>query len=132
MINQKLKNKIKPLVKECVRQIALEESYSSLRKLIREQAQDYLSNHYLTEADKEKKKKKYTMKRNAVMKLLKKDMYDHAPLAYALYNSRDKSEKATARSLFSKKATGTPDDDGQIRQFNDEEINKLYSMLKTK
>ena len=76
--------------------------------------------------------KRLNMKRNAVMSMLKNDLYDHATLAYQLYDSNDDSQKATARSLFSKKATGHPDADGQIRRFDDTEINKLYDLLRTK
>ena len=63
---------------------------------------------------------------------IKNDLYDHATLAYQLYDANDDSQKATARSLFSKKATGHPDADGQIRRFDDIEINKLYDLLRTK
>ena len=75
--------------------------------------------------------KRINMKRNAVMSMLKNDLYDHATLAYQLYDSNDDSQKATARSLFSKKATGHPDADGQIRRFDDIELNKLYALLRT-
>ena len=76
--------------------------------------------------------KRLNMKRNAVMSMLKNDLYDHATLAYQLYDDNDDSQKATARSLFSKKANGHPDADGQIRRFDDTEINKLYDLLRTK
>ena len=76
--------------------------------------------------------KRLNMKRNAVMSMLKNDLYDHATLAYQLYDSNDDSQKATARSLFSKKATGHPDADGQIRRFSDTEVNKLYDLMRTK
>lgn len=69
------------------------------------------------------------MKRNAVMKALKDPKYNHAQLAYALWPDMDKD---TARSLFAKKANGTPDNDGVVRYFNDEEINKLYQLIRKK
>ena len=75
--------------------------------------------------------KRLNMKRNAVMSMLKNDLYDHATLAYQLYDANDDSQKATARSLFSKKATGHPDADGQIRHFSDTEVNKLYDLMKS-
>lgn len=70
------------------------------------------------------------MKRKAVMKKLKDPKYNHAQLAYSLYHPKDQSEKDTVRSLFSKKATGNPDNDGAIRHFDDEEINSLYQMIR--
>ena len=70
------------------------------------------------------------MKRKAVMNTLKDPKFNHAQLAYSLYHPKDKSEKDTVRSLFSKKATGKPDADGAVRSFSDEEINKLYQMVR--
>lgn len=70
------------------------------------------------------------MKRKAVMNKLKDPKYNHAQLAYSLYHPKDQSEKDTVRSLFSKKATGNPDNDGAIRHFDEEEINKLYQMIR--
>ena len=67
------------------------------------------------------------MKRNAVMKALKDPKYNHAQLAYTLWPDMDKD---TARSLFSKMATGTPDNDGVVRHFSDEDINTLYQAIR--
>ena len=53
-------------------------------------------------------------------------------MAYDLWHPKDQGEKDTLRSLFSKKATGKPDNDGAIRKFSDEEINKLYQMIRKK
>ena len=69
------------------------------------------------------------MKRNAVMKALKDPKYNHAQLAYALWPDMDKD---TARSLFAKMANGTPDNDGVIRHFSDEDVNSLYQMIRKK
>ena len=69
-------------------------------------------------------------KRKAVMAALKDPKFNHAQLAYSLYHPKDKSEKDTVRSLFSKKATGKPDADGAVRSFSDDEINKLYQMVR--
>jgi hypothetical protein len=69
------------------------------------------------------------MKRNAVMKALKDPKYNHAQLAYALWPDMDKD---TARSLFAKMANGTPDNDGVVRHFSDEDINSLYQMIRKK
>ena len=70
------------------------------------------------------------MKRKAVMNTLKDPKFNHAQLAYDLYHPKDQGEKDTVRSLFSKKATGKPDNDGAIRSFSDDEINKLYQMVR--
>ena len=70
------------------------------------------------------------MKRKAVMNTLKDPKFNHAQLAYNLYHPKDQSEKDTVRSLFSKKATGKPDNDGAVRNFSDDEINKLYQMVR--
>ena len=67
------------------------------------------------------------MKRNAVMKALKDPKFNHAQLAYSLWPDMDKD---TARSLFAKMANGTPDNDGVVRNFSDEDINSLYQMIR--
>lgn len=69
------------------------------------------------------------MKRNAVIKALKDPKYNHAQLAYSLWPDMDKD---TARSLFAKMANGTPDNDGVVRHFNDEDVNSLYQMIRKK
>lgn len=71
-------------------------------------------------------------KRKSVMNLLKDDKFNHAELARHLWHPKDQGEEDTYRSLFSKKATGKPDADGAVRSFSDEEINKLYELLRTK
>lgn len=67
------------------------------------------------------------MKRNAVMKSLKDPKFNHAQLAYSLWPDMDKD---TARSLFAKMANGTPDNDGVVRHFSDEDVNSLYQMIR--
>ena len=71
-------------------------------------------------------------KRQSVMNLLKDDKFNHAELARHLWHPKDQGEEDTYRSLFSKKATGKPDSDGAVRRFNDDEINKLYELLRAK
>ena len=61
------------------------------------------------------------------MKALKDPKYNHAQLAYTLWPDMDKD---TARSLFSKMATGTPDNDGVVRHFSDEDVNTLYQAIR--
>lgn len=75
----------------------------------------------------EEEDKNVGMKRNAVMKALKDPKYNHAQLSYNLWPNMDKD---TARSLFSKMATGTPDNDGVVRHFSDEDVNSLYQLIR--
>ena len=67
------------------------------------------------------------MKRNAVKSALKDPKYNHAQLAYRLWPDMDKD---TARSLFAKMANGTPDNDGVVRNFSEEDINTLYQLIR--
>lgn len=67
------------------------------------------------------------MKRNAIMKALKDPKYNHAQLAYSLWPDMGKD---TARSLFAKMANGTPDNDGVVRHFSEEDVNSLYQMIR--
>lgn len=67
------------------------------------------------------------MKRNAIMKALKDPKYNHAQLAYSLWPNMGKD---TARSLFAKMANGTPDNDGVVRHFSEEDVNSLYQMIR--
>ena len=50
-------------------------------------------------------------------------------MAYSLWPDMGKD---TARSLFAKMANGTPDNDGVVRNFSDEDINALYQMIRKK
>lgn len=68
-------------------------------------------------------------KRKAVMTMLRDNKYNHAELMRNLWHPSADEEDAL-RSLFSKKATGTPDADGAVRSFDDEEINRLYELLR--
>lgn len=69
-------------------------------------------------------------KRKSVMTMLRDGKYNHAELMRELWHPTSKEEEDTLRSLFSKCATGTPDADGAVRSFNEEEINKLYELLR--
>ena len=69
-------------------------------------------------------------KRKAVMNMLNDGKFDHAYLAYQLWHPKDDGEKDTYRSLFSKKFTGKPDNDGAVRSFSDDEVNKLYELMR--
>ena len=106
------------MIKRCVRK----EIYENIR---REHMVNAISGNIFRKLFEDKGK--LDMKRNAVMKALKDPKYNHAQLAYALWPDMDKD---TARSLFAKKANGTPDNDGVIRNFTDEEINTLYQLIR--
>lgn len=69
-------------------------------------------------------------KYKSVMKSLKDRGINKADLMRALWHPKDKSEEDTGRSLFSKKANGTPDNDGAVRKFTSSEINKLYDLIR--
>lgn len=113
-----LKN-IKQIIRESAERALYEENLrNSVRELVREEFQ-----RVLNEEDN-------NMKRKAVMSALKDPKFNHAQLAYDLYHPKDQSERDTVRSLFSKKASGEPDNDGAIRKFDDDEINKLYQMIR--
>ena len=107
------------MIDECVR--------TTLKNTIMEQRINNIVSdvikHNLYESDDQNTE----MKRNAVMKALKDPKYNHAQLAYTLWPDMDKD---AARSLFSKMATGTPDNDGVVRHFNDEDINTLYQAIR--
>lgn len=113
-------NSIKQIINESVRSVIME----NLRR-------QYVSNIVAEELKRVLNESEDTteMKRNAVMKALKDPKYNHAQLAYALWPDMDKD---TARSLFAKMANGTPDNDGVIRHFNDEDVNKLYQLIRKK
>ena len=129
-MDKSVKNKLKSIIRESLNEIISERKEKMLKNMIKEEIKGILMDKAISEE--KDSNKRLDMKRNAVMSMLKNDLYDHATLAYQLYDSNDDSQKATARSLFSKKATGHPDADGQIRRFDDTEINKLYDLLRTK
>ena len=113
-------NNVKQMIYECVKR-AIEENEikRNFVKLVSEEVIRRLNED----------ENSVDMKRNAVMKALKDPKYNHAQLAYALWPDMDKD---TARSLFAKMANGTPDNDGVVRHFSDEDVNKLYQMIRKK
>ena len=129
-MDKSVKNKLKSIIRESLSEIVSERKEKMLKNMIKEEIKGILMDKAINEEKDDSKR--LNMKRNAVMSMLKNDLYDHATLAYQLYDANDDSQKATARSLFSKKATGHPDADGQIRHFSDTEVNKLYDLMRTK
>lgn len=116
-----LNNKIYRIIQECITEAVKKQIQKQrIAKIIKE---EYAK---LTEDNEQSS----SMKRKAVMTWLKDPKFNHAQLAYDLYHPKDQSEKDTVRSLFSKEATGKPDADGAIRSFSDDDINKLYQMMR--
>jgi hypothetical protein len=129
MDKNQLKNEIKSIIRESLREMSLR---NHVRKIVSEEVNRLFESKAINEADEGEGEGNANIKRKAVMNLLKDDKYDHAYLAYQLWNPKDDNEKDTYRSLFSKKATGKPDNDGAVRSFTDDEITKLYELIRNK
>lgn len=127
MDKNQLKNEIKSIIRESLREMSLR---NHVRKIVSEEVNRLFESKAINEAD--EGEGNANIKRKAVMNLLKDDKYDHAYLAYQLWHPKDDNEKDTYRSLFSKKATGKPDNDGAVRSFTDDEITKLYELIRNK
>ena len=129
MDKNQLKNEIKSIIRESLREMSLR---NHVRKIVSEEVNRLFESKAINEADEGEGEGNANIKRKAVMNLLKDDKYDHAYLAYQLWHPKDDNEKDTYRSLFSKKATGKPDNDGAVRSFTDDEITKLYELIRNK
>ena len=129
MDKNQLKNEIKSIIRESLREMSLR---NHVRKIVSEEVNRLFESKVINEAGKGGGEGNANIKRKAVMNLLKDDKYDHAYLAYQLWHPKDDNEKDTYRSLFSKKATGKPDNDGAVRSFTDDEITKLYELIRNK
>ena len=117
----KLNDKAYKIIQECITEAVKKEICKHrIKKIIKEEYAKLNEESEQTD----------DMKRKAVMNALQDPKFNHAQLAYSLYHPKDKSEKDTVRSLFSKKATGKPDNDGAVRNFSGDEINKLYQMIR--
>ena len=116
---------IKNVVRESIEEFSLR---NHVRDIISEEVHKVLSKRRINESEDDGGS--ISIKRRTVMGMLKDDKYDHAYLAYKLWHPKDDGEKDTYRSLFSKKANGTPDADGAIRHFSDDEITKLYELMR--
>ena len=116
-----LNNKVYRIIQECITEAVKKEIQKQrIAKIIKE---EYAKLN-------EKSNQSIDIERKYVMSSLKDPKYKHSQLSYALDHPKNKSEKATSRSKFSKKASGKPDNDGAIRSFSDEEINQLYQMMR--
>jgi hypothetical protein len=129
MDKNQLKNEIKSIIRESLREMSLR---NHVRKIVSEEVNRLFESKAINEAGEGEGEGNANIKRKAVMNLLKDDKYDHAYLAYQLWHPKDDNEKDTYRSLFSKKATGKPDNDGAVRSFTDDEITKLYELIRNK
>lgn len=118
------REKLYNFINEAVRSTIIEENQRSIvREIVVEELERALT-------EKKKKNDKSSIKRKVVMNALSDPKFNHAQLAYEIGHPKDQSEKDTLRSDFSKKATGKPDNDGVVRKFSDEDINKLYQLIK--
>lgn len=120
-------NKLQHIIKECIKEeIRNKLIYENVKNIVEEEVKQYVKAK-INEDETSK-----NSKRKSVMNMLKDTKFNHAELARNLWHPKDKGEEDTYRSLFSKKANGTPDNDGAIRHFDDEEINKLYQILRAR
>lgn len=74
----------------------------------------------------EEKGKDTATKRKRVISRLKSDKVDVAQYAYSLWPDKDED---SARSYFYKCLDGKKNDAGDVYNFSDDEINRLYSLL---
>lgn len=125
-----IENYIRTVIDDMIQEAKNE---NAIRRIIKEEVNKFVN---LVNEDKDENKKgtddseSMRIKRNTVMKLLRNDRLKDSKFAYDIWHPKDQSDKDTARSLFSKKVNGTPDADGNIREFTDEEISKLYELLR--
>lgn len=123
-----LENYIRRVVNDFIQEAKKE---NAIRKVIRKAVNEMLDKMNEDKADdKDGDSESMRIKRNTVMKLLRNDRLKNSTFAYDIWHPKDQSDKDTARSLFSKKVNGTPDADGNVREFTDEEISKLYELLR--
>lgn len=122
MLSENQRKKIDTILQEEINKSIM---HDKIRKVVSEEVYRYINN-LVTESD------DISIKRKSVMNMLKDGKYNHAELMRHIYHPRDKGEEDTYRSLFSKKATGKPDNDGSVRHFTDEEITKLYELLRSR
>lgn len=126
MNTDNLKKEITSIIRECIEERSLR---NHVRSIVSEEVNKIFKARTMNESE-EDGGSSTDIKRKTVMGMLQDDKYDHAYLAYKLWHPKDEGEKDTMRSLFSKKASGKPDNDGAIRHFTDDEITKLYELMR--
>lgn len=119
MTEKELNNKINEAIDAFITEMKFR---NIVRKIISEKIYKILS-----EDNNEYDDEDTQIKRNTVMKLVQKDIVKNSELAYKIWPDMDKD---TARSLFSKKVSGEPDNEGNIRKFTNDEISQLYELLR--
>ena len=120
-------NELNDIISEMVQEEIFK---TKLKTIISEELHHHLNEKKKKSTKKESDDENINIKRKAIKKALKDPKYNHAQLAYKLYKPKDKKEKDTVRSLFSKKVTGHPDNDGNVRSFTEDEVNKIHQMLR--
>lgn len=125
MNNKKIRNIIDECIRTEITKIFIKEN---IKNIVNEEINKYIKSKINEENDNNNS----DTKRKAVMTMLKDTKFNHAELARNLWHPKDQSEEDTYRSLFSKKANGTPDNDGAVRHFTDNEINQLYQILRAR
>lgn len=126
MTREELRGTVREMVKEAVIQRYQQLSEARLRNKVHKFVNESLRQILKEEEDTDNK-------RTYVLKLLrgeKGNKYNYAELARKLWHPKDKNDEDTYRSLFSKKLSGKPDNDGAVRSFEDWEINKLYELIR--
>lgn len=119
MIDKNIRNKIDSIIYEKINEAIL---YNKIHNIVFEEISKCKKTLISEDSESDTKRK-------SVMKMLKDNKYNHAELMRKLYHPKDKKEEDTYRSLFSKKFSGKPDYNGVVRQFDDDEIKKLYNIL---
>ena len=85
-----------------------------------------VGNDEIDKGSRNKDKKDFATKRKRVISRLKSDKVDVAQYAYSLWPDKDED---SARSYFYKCLDGKKNDAGDVYNFSDDEINRLYSLL---
>ena len=68
-------------------------------------------------------------KLNTVLNWLNDDTVNQAAIAYELEGAETEEEKASARSIFYKKAKGEKNDNGVPYKFDNRELNTISSIM---
>lgn len=103
-----------------------------VRRIVESEVRAYAGRRMLREAEDSSDDSGTKSKRKTVMQMLQSPYIDCAQLAYKVMHPQDEADKDSIRSEFSKKKNGTPDADGYVREFSDEEIAKLYELLRSR
>lgn len=136
MVTNISEEKIKNIVSESLNEMVLRKKIEtivseSLNEMIKNKINEAPLPSKRDSLNKNHKKDKYSNKYKAVMNALKNSAITDAQLAYKLWNKDEYGGPDGQRSLFSKMRSGKPEKDGTIRKFSEEEINKLYEIIRS-